>query len=152
IVVELHHMLEAGTDRRERIFEIEEGLLRLGAEIARRSDDLVVDVQTELAGNVDDPPGARGLHHVGISGWLPNRWRVMKAMDGHLCVPLKVANDGEAAIAEFRARYSAERPNLQAGRPRKTITQPASQLLPGQSIARPSSPATRYRTSARSVA
>src|SRR6267378_6497735 len=31
VVVELHHMLETGTDRGERILEVDEGLLRLGA-------------------------------------------------------------------------------------------------------------------------
>src|SRR5216683_3321643 len=70
IIVELHHMLEAGTGRRERVLEIDENLLGLGAEIARRTNDPVVEVKAELARNVDDPPGAHGLDHVRVAGWL----------------------------------------------------------------------------------
>src|SRR5215468_7998215 len=92
IIVELHHMLEAGADRRKRILEIDECLLCLGAEIARSTDDSVVDIEAQLARNVDDPPGARGLHHMGVSGWLGNRWGIVKAMDGHLvCSLFKVS-------------------------------------------------------------
>ena len=95
-------MLETGTDRGERILKVDEGLLRLGAEIARRTDNLVVDVEAKLARNVDDPRGARGLHHMGVSGRLPNRWGIVKAMDRHWCAPsLKVSTTGEAMIAEF---------------------------------------------------
>src|SRR5258705_6300578 len=103
VVVELHHMLEAGTDRGERILEVDEGLLGLGAEIARRTDDPVVDVEAKLARNVDDPAGARGLHHMGVSGRLPDGWGIVKAMDGHWCPPFERFNDGEAIIVEFWA-------------------------------------------------
>ena len=54
VVVELHDMGEIGADRGERVLEIDEGLLRLGAEVAGRADDLVVEVEAELAGNEDD--------------------------------------------------------------------------------------------------
>src|SRR5262249_1138251 len=83
VVVELHHMLEAGTDRGECILQVDEDLLRLGVEIARRADNLVVDVEAQLARNVDDPPGARGLHHMGVSGRLTDRRGIVKAMNGH---------------------------------------------------------------------
>src|SRR6267378_6349026 len=98
VVVELHHMLEAGADRGERILEVDEGLLRLGAEIARRTDNPVVDVEAKLARNVDDPPGARGLHHMGVSGWLPDRWRIVKAMDRHWCAPFESFNDDSGIL------------------------------------------------------
>src|SRR5262245_13825645 len=105
VIVELHHMLEAGSDCRERILEVDEDLLRLGAEIARRADDLAVDVEAKLARNVDDPPGARGLDHMGVSGWLPDRWRIEKAVDRHWCAPCESLSNGEVIIAEFRALF-----------------------------------------------
>ncbi len=76
VVVELDDVLEAGADRCERVLEVDEGLLRLGAEIAGRADDLVVEVEAELAGNVNDPPRPRRLDHMGVSGGLGDRVRV----------------------------------------------------------------------------
>src|SRR5579871_4041787 len=83
IVVELHHMLETGARGRECVLKVDEGLLRLGTEVARLAHDLVVDVEAELACNVDDPARARGLDHMSVPGWLCDGGRVLKAMNGH---------------------------------------------------------------------
>src|ERR1700722_18486151 len=56
IMAEFYDVLEAAAGRAKRTLDIEEGLLRLRPAIARRADDLVVDVAALLAGNVDDSP------------------------------------------------------------------------------------------------
>ncbi len=48
-MTELYDVPEAAAGRAERALDIEEGLLRLRPEIARRADDLVVDVAALLA-------------------------------------------------------------------------------------------------------
>ena len=70
IGVELHDVLEAAADRGERVFQVFEGLHRLQAKIG---GDLAVTVDSELAGNVDQP-GRRGrLDHMGVAGRLGQR-------------------------------------------------------------------------------
>src|SRR6266702_6374290 len=73
VVVELDDMLEAGADSGERVLEVDEGLLRLGAKIAGCADDLAIEIEAELAGNEDDPPRPGRLDHVGVSGGLGDR-------------------------------------------------------------------------------
>ena len=60
VIGELDHVLEAGTDGGQCVLEVDEGLFRLGTKIAGRADDLVVEVEAELAGNEDIRPGAAG--------------------------------------------------------------------------------------------
>ena len=57
IMAEFDDVLEAAAGRAKRALDIEEGLLRLRPEIARRADDLVVDVAALLAGDIEDAPG-----------------------------------------------------------------------------------------------
>src|ERR1700731_4469896 len=54
IMTQLDDVLEAAAGRTKRTLDVEEGLLRLGPEIARRADDLVVDVAALLPGNIED--------------------------------------------------------------------------------------------------
>src|SRR6202035_4097409 len=64
IMAQLYDMLEAAAGRAERTLDVEEGLLRLRPEIARRADDLVVDVAALLAGDIDDAPRPDRLDRV----------------------------------------------------------------------------------------
>ena len=63
-MAEFYDMLEAAAGRAERALDVEEGLLRLRPEIARRADDLVVDVAALLAGDVEDTPRPDRLDRV----------------------------------------------------------------------------------------
>jgi hypothetical protein len=54
IMAEFYDVLEAAAGRAQRALDVEERLLRLRPEIARRADDLVVEVAALLAGDVDD--------------------------------------------------------------------------------------------------
>src|SRR5580704_8288749 len=53
-MAEFYDMLEAAAGRAQRALDVEKGLLRLRPEIARRADDLVVDVAALLAGDIDN--------------------------------------------------------------------------------------------------
>jgi len=63
-MAEFYDILEAAAGRTERALDVEEGLLRLRLEIARRADDLVVDVATLLPGDIDDAPRPGRLDRV----------------------------------------------------------------------------------------
>jgi hypothetical protein len=73
VVVELHHMAELRAHGGKRGFEILEGLHRLAAKVA---DDLVVAVDPELTGDVDDACRRGDLDDVGISGGPAQRRRI----------------------------------------------------------------------------
>ena len=60
-MAEFYDVLEAAAGRAQRALDVEERLLRLRPEIARRADDLVVDVAALLAGDVEDAPRPGGL-------------------------------------------------------------------------------------------
>jgi len=81
-------MREVGADGGQRVLEIGEDLLRLGAEVAGRADNLVVEIKPELPRDIDDPSGRGGLDHMGIAGRLRDRCGVVKAMNGHCGAPL----------------------------------------------------------------
>ena len=82
VALELHDMGEVGADRGERVLEVDEGLLRLGAEVAGRTDDLVVEVEAELAGDEDDAARHR-LDHMGVADGLRDRIGVEKLVLRH---------------------------------------------------------------------
>ena len=100
VIVELDDMLEAGADRGERVLEVDEGLLRLGAKITGRADDLAVEVEAELAGNEDDPPRPGRLDHMGVSDGLGDRVRVEKLMLRHGRAPWDSFGDASSAVAQ----------------------------------------------------
>ena len=57
IMAEFYDLLEAAAGGAQRALDVEERLLRLRPEIARRADDLVIDVAALLAGDINDAPG-----------------------------------------------------------------------------------------------
>ena len=63
-MAEFDDMLEASAGRAERALDVEESLLRLRPEIARRADDLVVDVAALLAGDISNVPRPDRLDRV----------------------------------------------------------------------------------------
>src|SRR4029077_1823897 len=79
IMAEFYDMLEAAAGRAERALDVEKGLLRLRPEIARRADDLVVDVAALLAGDVDDAPRPGRLDRVIEARILETGRRIKKA-------------------------------------------------------------------------
>src|SRR5262252_1253340 len=70
VVVELHHVAELRAYGGKRGFEILERLHRLAPEV---SDDLVVAVDPELTGDVDDACRRGDLDVVGIAGGPAHR-------------------------------------------------------------------------------
>ena len=70
IVVELDHMLHAAAGRGEDALDVLERLLGLGAEVARRADQLVVDVEALLPGDVEDAAGRGRLDRLGVGAVL----------------------------------------------------------------------------------
>ena len=76
-------MGEIRADRGERVLEIDEGLLRLGPEVAGRADDLVVDVEPELARNEKDAARHGRLDHMGVADRLCDRVGVEKLVLRH---------------------------------------------------------------------
>src|SRR5215813_8031690 len=73
VVVELHNVAELRAHGGERGFEILERLHRLAPKVA---DDLVVAVDPELTGDVDDTRRRGDLDDVGIAGGPAQRWRI----------------------------------------------------------------------------
>ena len=73
VVVELHHVAELRAHGGERGFEILERLHRLATKVA---NDLVVAVNPELTGDVDDACRRGDLDDVGIAGGLAQRRRI----------------------------------------------------------------------------
>src|SRR6202035_5765056 len=69
IMAKFYDVLEATAGRAQRALDVEEGLLRLRPEIARRADDLVVDIAALLAGDVKDAPRPGRLDRV-IKTWI----------------------------------------------------------------------------------
>ena len=67
VVVEFDDVLELRTDRRQRGFQVFERLHRLQAKVAAQ---FAVAVEAELAGDIDEAGGGRGLDHVGVAGRL----------------------------------------------------------------------------------
>lgn len=67
VVVEFDDVLELRTDRRQRGFQVLERLHRLQAKVAAQ---FAVAVEPELAGDIDEAGGGRGLDHVGVAGRL----------------------------------------------------------------------------------
>jgi len=67
VVVEFDDVLELRTDRRQRGFQVLERLHRLQAKVAVQ---FAVTVEPELAGDIDEAGGGRGLDHVGVARWL----------------------------------------------------------------------------------
>ena len=63
-MAEFDDVFEAAAGRAERALDVEEGLLRLRPKIARRADDLIVDVAALLAGNVENAPRPGRLDRV----------------------------------------------------------------------------------------
>ena len=72
-------MLEAAAGRAERALDVEKSLLRLRPEIARRADDLIVDVAALLAGDVEDAPRPGCLDGVVEARILETGRRIEKA-------------------------------------------------------------------------
>jgi hypothetical protein len=86
VVVELHHVPELRAHRSERGFEILEGLHRLAAKVA---DDLVLAVDPELTGDVDDARRRGDLDDVGIAGRPAQRRRIDETGLAHGSSPLR---------------------------------------------------------------
>src|SRR6185312_1136642 len=92
VVVDLHHVGEGGADRRQRVAEVLEGALALSAEISRSADELVVEVEAELAGNVDGAAGACRLDHISVAWRRRHRLRIEKPrLRGHAALPARTA-------------------------------------------------------------
>src|SRR6516165_4024595 len=68
-MAELDDVLEAAAGHLQRALDVEERLLRLGAEITGRADDLIVDVAALLAGNVEDAARPNRLDGV-MKAWI----------------------------------------------------------------------------------
>jgi hypothetical protein len=79
IMAEFYDVLGAAAGRAERALDVEECLLRLRPEIARRADDLVVDVAALLAGDVEDAPRPGRLDRVIEARILETGRRIEKA-------------------------------------------------------------------------
>src|SRR5215813_10255866 len=73
VVVELHNVAELRAHGGERGFEILERLHRLAPKVA---DDLVVAIDPELTGDVDDARRRGDLDDVGIAGGPAQRRRI----------------------------------------------------------------------------
>src|SRR5262249_50312122 len=73
VIVELHDVPELRPHGGERGFEILEGLHRLAPKVA---DDLVVAVDPQLTGDVDDACRRGDLDDVGIAGGPAQRRRI----------------------------------------------------------------------------
>src|SRR5580704_3668027 len=78
-MAEFYDMLEAAAGRTQRALDVEKGLLRLRPEIARRADDLVVDVAALLAGDIKDAPRPGRLDRVIEARILEAGRRIEKA-------------------------------------------------------------------------
>ena len=92
-------MLEAAAGRAQRALDVEERLLRLRPEIARRADDLVVDVAALLAGDEDDAPWPNRLDRVIEARILETGRRIEKAQTSGRAArrPLRQRLGGRAA-------------------------------------------------------
>src|SRR6266516_5292178 len=63
-------------DGGERRLQILERLRRLRAKIAGSAGELAVNIEAELAGDIDDAAGAGHLDHMGVSGRRGHRGRI----------------------------------------------------------------------------
>src|SRR6185312_13910144 len=86
VVVDLHDVGKSRANRSQCMPEVLEGAFALRAEIAGPAHQPVLEIEAELAGDVDGAAGARGLDHVGIARRRRHRLWVEKA--GSHCVAL----------------------------------------------------------------
>jgi len=96
VVVEFDDVLELRTDRRQRGFQVLERLHRLQAKVAAQ---FAVAVEPELAGDIDEAGGGRGLDHVGVAGRLGQGLWINEADLVH-GVPLCRDRDSRTTYAE----------------------------------------------------
>jgi hypothetical protein len=102
VVIDLDHVVETRADRSKRRFQVFERLGHLGAEVARHA---AVGFQSKLPGDVNDPAGARGLHHVAVAAGLGDGRRIHEPRVGrHGLPPFWIRPPPHAAAAAHYTR------------------------------------------------
>jgi len=81
VAVDLHHILEAGTHRRQRGLEVLEHLHRLRAEIS--AQELAIESAAQLTRDEHGAAGSGDLHDLRVGRWLVQRLRIDEADVGH---------------------------------------------------------------------